>query len=38
MTTMGGKIEVESKPDEGSAFHLFFKHTPGSDMQTTPSK
>jgi signal transduction histidine kinase len=27
MTTMGGKIDVESKPDEGTTFHLFFKQT-----------
>jgi ligand-binding sensor domain-containing protein/signal transduction histidine kinase len=30
MTAMGGKVDVESKPDEGSTFHLFFKHTPGA--------
>jgi ligand-binding sensor domain-containing protein len=27
LTAMGGKIEVESKVNEGTAFHLVFKHT-----------
>lgn len=38
MASLGGKIEVESKPDEGSAFHLFFKHVEGSGMQAAHSK
>lgn len=28
MTAIGGKVDVESKLNEGTTFHLFFKHTP----------
>jgi signal transduction histidine kinase len=27
ITAMGGKIDVESKPNEGTTFYLSFKHT-----------